>query len=359
MPPRRSIGDMMDLPLDSSPIQVPSVQTGGLPGSGTTPEGSPHSSLSSPRPRPSLSLGSPDTPSPPERVAERRKRSAQDMTQFADETARVQKLVKVDHDGLRAFSKLDCSEQLITLAGHMLKLQRTMGAIQPAEAIFVIPTKLKKKIDDHTCILLMDSSLAAYRNDNLGAPKLLLDLIEDNPAWGYTSEMKDDSSKVEAVDSYMGRALTQGRNVLKSTIKKSLGSDPNDAAVSLRPGALDIVALTQLLLKQFKFKKNGRVTIDIPLCGRIALLRQLITEKDDSTYWTEVDTHLANLRTKYPDKKLYSKFIKRRVLDTDFESYGQVSLDDLNGGAATINPVFTPAPRRNAVASGSGSAPSS
>ncbi|KAJ7784240.1 hypothetical protein B0H16DRAFT_1491769 [Mycena metata] len=249
------------------------------------------------------------------------------MSQFAEETSRVLKLAKTEHDGLLVFAKLDRAEQLVSVAGHLFKLSRTISTIQPADALWTVPSFLKKRIEDNVAILMMDSSIPAYRSEDIGTPKLLLDLLVANDtAWGYTEEIRTDPYKVEVLDACMSRAMVTARNGFKNTLKKSCGSPPAEGQ-TLRTGALNIVALTEALLKQFKHVKTGRVVIDVALCGRIAVLRQLVLEKNDNSYWTDVDSYLASLRTSYPDKVQYSRFVKRKILDVDFDLYGRVSID--------------------------------
>jgi len=119
--------------------------------------------------------------------------------------------------------------------------------------------------------------------------------------------------------------LTSQRNAIKAAITKSLGSDP-PAGATLRLGALDVVKLTASVLSKLKVKSK----VDLPMCGRVAILRKLISEKDDKKYWAEVDIKLASIRDKHTDPHKQSKFIKKCMLDPDCATYGQVNLKSLN-----------------------------
>ncbi|KAJ6552359.1 hypothetical protein B0H10DRAFT_1261808 [Mycena sp. CBHHK59/15] len=297
MPPRLSMAAMMDMPIDSSPLGI-----------------SPTAALYRP--------------------TGRRKRPAQDMTQFAEDFGRAHKLVKSDHDELLVFVKADRSEQMITITGHLLILRQNLSALQPPDTVYTLPLCLKNKIDEKAFVLLMDWSLLAYCNERIGAPKLLMDLVEANPGWGFVGDVRTEKNKYDVVGTFASKCLTLRRNNIKSLVKNSCGSDPEDPNVTLRPDTLNIVELTNLLLKQYK--KTGLVTIDAPLCGRVAILCQLISENDDSKYWQTVDSQLADLRAKYPDNKVLSKFIKRKILDADFALYGRVNLKQLTMSTPTV-----------------------
>ncbi|KAJ7165292.1 hypothetical protein C8R46DRAFT_1035888 [Mycena filopes] len=268
---------------------------------------------------------------PPPHLA-RHKRPARDMTQFTDETALAQKLSKTETADLRTFAKMEYPEQLIALAGQLFILQWNVRGIQPANAVWPVPMSLKKQIEEHVGVFMLDSSIAAYRNEDIGAPKLLLDLLIANPSWGYTTDLRSDPSKFDVVDGCIGRVFITARNNFKNILKKSCGSASEDDETK-RIGGSNIVTLTENLLKHFKLHKNNCV----------ALNRQLVLEKDDNSYWTTVDNYLLELRTNYPDKVQYSRFIKHMVLNVDFELYGQVTLDGLDDSTQCAVPA-TPTP---------------
>ncbi|KAJ6549105.1 hypothetical protein DFH09DRAFT_1503285 [Mycena vulgaris] len=306
-PAHPSFDDMMDMPLDSSPLKSPTQ--------GTSPTLCP--TVPSPPGSPSPSSGS--------TLPRQRKRPAEDMSQYAGEVSRANKLVKADHDELIQFSKSGHPEQMLFLAGRILALAHHQKQLQPAEAPWVMPKRLQDKIDERAAILIGDCSIPAYRDDKIGPSKLLMDSVLANPGWGFTSAMKDVKAAVDVVSSYISRALTSKRNVVKSTILSSLGSDPTDGTL-LRPGALDIVELAKLILLKLKI----RAKVDLRLCGRISILRKLISEKNDNKYWGDVDTKLASVRQRLTDPVKQSKFIKQMMLDPDLQSYGVVNLTDLS-----------------------------
>ncbi|KAJ7443274.1 hypothetical protein FB451DRAFT_1296150 [Mycena latifolia] len=271
----------------------------------------------------------PETPSPPQRTSSgnQRKRPGEDMSQFAGEVARANKLVKADHDQLQDFAKFDRSQQMIFIAGSLFALGHHQRLLQPADAQIVVPKKLRTKILEHAAGLIIDSSIPAYRDENIGPNKLLMDLAHlHGVAWGFTNEMKTDRDQVKAIKDEIGSVLINKRHTLKSTVSGSLGSDPAPGE-TLRPDAVNIVDLATLLTSQLK----ASTKVDIGLCGRVALLRKIITEGNDNKFWTLVDSELAKMRAKYPNAVDLSKFIKKHILDPDFKTYGSVDLAALGG----------------------------
>jgi hypothetical protein len=82
---------------------------------------------------------------------------------------------------------------------------------------------------------MLDPSIPAYRNEKIGAVKLLTvrnlpscrfcslrlsqDLITTNGvSWGFADEMKDDRHQMKAVKDEAGGALTTRRNGIKNTV---------------------------------------------------------------------------------------------------------------------------------------------
>ncbi|KAJ7101130.1 hypothetical protein C8R44DRAFT_988398 [Mycena epipterygia] len=296
-PANLSFDDMMNIPLDSSPLKAPS----------------PRSSTATGSPVPSR----PESPSPLATLPTQRKRTAEDMSQFASEVSRKHKLAKVDNDDLTKFAKLGRDEKMIFIAGQLLSLGHHQRLLQPVEADWTLPKRLQGKIESKAADLLIDSSIPAYRDDKIGPSKLLMDLVVLNPGWGFTLEVQGEKSAIDA------------RNIIKTAISGSLGSDPIVEGIKLRPGALNIVVLATSILNKLKIKTTK---VDLRLCGRIAVLRKLISENNDNKYWGDVDTKLANVREIYPDPKKQSRFLKKAMLDPDLEVYGIVDLNSLNPG---------------------------
>ncbi|KAF7349038.1 hypothetical protein MVEN_01425400 [Mycena venus] len=316
-----SFDELMDLPLvDSSPLKEPSRANSPLPGL-TIPD-----------------LPESPSPFPGNVVPARRKRPAEDMSQFAAEVARAHKLPKAEHDELATYSKMCRVEQSITIMGHILALKRQQNLIMPADAAWVVPKRLHNKINEHAAILIADSSIPAYRNDTIGPSKLLTDMVLANPDWGFGLHLKLEKDAMDTLSSEVSSVLTAKRNIVKTVIISSLGSSPPDGSEQ-RTGALDIVELSHLIISKLKV----RIKVDIRLCGRIAILRKLISERNDNTYWGAVDKKLANVRKKHQDPVKQSKWIKQHMLDPDLALYKHVELNDLaTGPSVPVVPVAGP-----------------
>ncbi|KAJ7334012.1 hypothetical protein DFH08DRAFT_965771 [Mycena albidolilacea] len=299
-----SFDELMDLPLaDSSPLKspisgpiIPDLQESPSPLSGNV-------------------------------VSARRKRPAEDMSQFAGEVARAHKLPKAEHDELATYSKMGRAEQSIAMMGHIFALKRQQNLIIPADAAWAVPKRLHSKISEHAAILIADSSIPAYRNDKIGPSKLLMDMVLANPDWGFGLHLKSEKDAMDTLSSEVSLVLTAKRNTIKTVVISSLGSSPPEGSEQ-RTDALNIVELSHLLISKLKV----RVKVDIRLCGRVAILRKLIAEKNDNTYWGAVDRQLANVRKKHPDPVKQSKWIKQHMLDPDLALYKHVELKDLASG---------------------------
>jgi hypothetical protein len=273
--------------------------------------------------------GLPESPSPlpGNAVPARRKRPAEDMSQFAGDVSRAHKLPKAEHDELTTYSRMGRVEQSITMMGHILALKRQQSLILPADAIWVVPKRLHNKISEHAAILLADSSIPAYRDDKIGPSKLLTDMVLANPDWGFGVHLKSEKDAMDTLSSEVSIVLTAKRNTIKTVIISSLGSSPPEGS-NQRTSALDIVELSHLIVSKLKV----RVKVDLRVCGRVAILWKLISEKNDNTYWGAVDKKLADVRKKHQDPVKQSKWIKQYMLDPDLALYKHVELRDLETG---------------------------
>ncbi|KAJ7914794.1 hypothetical protein B0H13DRAFT_1872665 [Mycena leptocephala] len=297
MSSNKSFDDLMDMPLDSSPLKPLSPPPVVSAAHGSTV--------------PSRS----ESPSPTESVIPpvQRKCVAEDLTQYAGEVSCAHKLVKRDHDDLALFAKAERGEQLVFIAGQLLALNHYQRQLHPAEAAWSPSKKLQGKIDGKACALIADASIPAYKNDKIGPSKLLM---TTRGQW------------MACQPHFQG--FDQQAQHVKTLIGNSLGSEHAEGE-TLRPDALTVVELTTNILLKLKVKSK----VDVALCGRVAILRKLISETTDGKYWGEIDSKLAGIRKKHPDTTHQSKFIKRYMLDPDLEMYGFVNLNKLDsfGGA--------------------------
>ncbi|KAJ6588299.1 hypothetical protein B0H19DRAFT_1247984 [Mycena capillaripes] len=314
-PDNKSFDDMLEMPLDSSPLEPPTH-----PAAART--------VRSP----------PASPSPIGNVLPvlTQKCLAKDLTQYANGVSRAHKLLKMDQEELTCFCKADCGQQLVFIAGQLLALNHQQRQIQPAEAAWVPNKKLLDKIEGNAHILFTNPSLPAYKDDRVRPNKLLMDMVLAQ-GWGFTVEMQDNKGTMDALGSYIGRVSIAKHNTIKGVIATSLGSAPVEGE-KLHPGALNIVQLATKILQKLHVKAK----VDIAFCGRVVILK-LILESTDSKYWGAVDIKLSRLRQSYPDPVKQSRFIKRMMLDLDIEVFGTVELKSLaSTTGVTAVPVAGP-----------------
>ncbi|KAJ6533539.1 hypothetical protein B0H19DRAFT_1080957 [Mycena capillaripes] len=148
----------------------------------------------------------------------------------------------------------------------------------------------QNKIDEHAIILIADASIPAYRNGRIG-PRYCT-----SKHWLEISHMKIEKDAMDTLSTEVSRVLISKRDLVKATILTSLGSPPLAGQTS-RPGSLDIVELSTLIILKLK----GRVKVDLRLCG---LAHGLLTA-----------------------------WIKQPILDPDLVRYKHVELKDLASGS--------------------------
>ncbi|KAJ7715043.1 hypothetical protein B0H16DRAFT_1477674 [Mycena metata] len=263
-------------------------------------------------------------------------------------------------------------EQMISLAGHVSALGQQQKLLLPDDGtwkagkrLVVYPPEFhtylahreaQDKIKSKSVTLIADCTIPAYLNDKIGPTKLLMDIVllraED---WGFPAKLKDEKYVIDSLTSIISGACIATRNKVKSLVLSSIGTDPA-AGTTTRIGALDIVELTRLILSKLKLDPDHA---DVRMCGRVAILRKLVTEISDAKYWGAVDKQLANIRAKHTDPKAQSRWIKKAMLDPDLAAYGQVDLESLN--ATPSVPVTGPSRstvHRDAAGSPAGAADS-
>ncbi|KAJ7809565.1 hypothetical protein B0H14DRAFT_3880930 [Mycena olivaceomarginata] len=128
---------------------------------------------------------------------------------------------------------------------------------------------------------------------------------DPNPKWGFGAELKDEKHATDSLASVVSTVLAGRCNMVKNTILGSLSSDPEEGTTTtaLHPGA--------------------------------------------------TDENLTSVHAKHPDLVMQSRFIKRYVLDLDFQTYGAVNLISFTTPSVLIAGPST-APQAAAVATASG-----
>ncbi|KAI0684054.1 hypothetical protein BC835DRAFT_1422633 [Cytidiella melzeri] len=184
-----------------------------------------------------------------------------------------------------------------------LELMASLSSIRAAAPEFRVSEDLQTNIKTFGYAVLLTPRLSSYRDDvpvditllktlHLGLP----DNIERIPA---------DWAKVKKE---VFHKLTQARSIVKKEIKKSLKGNPT--------GHVDIFRLTQASASK------GSITMTIPLCAQVALMRLVYEEDPSPTYWVTLDEHLASLREKTGGDEMKLARVFKSVLDNDRRAHG-------------------------------------
>ncbi|TFY58536.1 hypothetical protein EVG20_g8109 [Dentipellis fragilis] len=258
-----------------------------------------------------------------------RKRPLDPSLQIAAHWAQVKRLKPEYHQELNKASLCSEREFLLWLGASHLELRQSLDELHPPEAIWMMPKNLESKIDSFAIIIVLCPTLSAYVEKEV-AVRLMMDLINRHPEWGFTAAAKKNKQAMDAVLLRVQSKLTERRYDVKKIIKRTLpaGDDTAEPAVQKNQSSADILSLCQALVKIYK---GDELKVTVPMCGRVAFLRTVLSENpEDSRYWYRVDAELALLRTKYSgDPHSLSKIVKAN-LDLDIEKYGSISTGTLD-----------------------------
>ncbi|KAJ7846977.1 hypothetical protein B0H14DRAFT_3454039 [Mycena olivaceomarginata] len=131
------------------------------------------------------------------------------------------------------------SSSFFYVAGSIFSLAHHQRLLVPTDTPIVLPKKLQGKILDYTSIVMLDPSIPAYRNEKIGAVKLLTDLITTNGvSWGFADEMKDDRHQMKAVKDEAGGALTTRRNgIIRFVSSSTAGASRPTTSIKIEVGS--------------------------------------------------------------------------------------------------------------------------
>ncbi|KAI0074823.1 hypothetical protein K474DRAFT_1709557 [Panus rudis PR-1116 ss-1] len=298
------------------------------------PDGAPF--VASPQPYNSNIEDHSGTPGPPLRSeAQARKRPADNLTPFVERVSQKLRLNKKNEKQLLSYSKLPSAERKVWRAGMQLLTLQQLGAIQPAEAPYVIPSAMASKIVIYSSQYILCSATSSYRST---APGSILKLLEHHPSCGLTADVRNDERKVDVIMRAIKRCLTDCRSSTQKVIVYSLGhphplstgshkeSKPRDTQ-----NIVDLVnaAITELQ-KSRKIPSKEGVRISLEMCGRFAWLRKMYIEKHDN-YWHDMDKQLASLREQFHTPGTNSQSAANDFfigcLEDDLATYGDMNFD--------------------------------
>ncbi|KAJ3559423.1 hypothetical protein NM688_g351 [Phlebia brevispora] len=290
--------------------------------------GPPYTQLSS-RPPGSNSVRNIDSSAP----TRGRKRPLEDHTVTVQRTARRMKLSSESEQTMLKFILASEEEQNIMLLGLILQTRERVDQIQPATAAFKLPQKLHDQIEKYATDVLLCPELSAYCKQ---PTKILLDIFEHHPSWGYTKDVKTDVRKSNVVRVRIQNRLTDRRNSIKAAIARSLGTVDEQG---IRTGFVDIFGLLEDVIRQVRPQFNADMGITLLMCGRFAFLRGTYLAHPGLNFWKEVDIALENVRTEFKDRPKVLSLYFKRILENDLRNYGQVDLDDLEETTPTSEQV--------------------
>ncbi|KAJ7703505.1 hypothetical protein B0H17DRAFT_1127140 [Mycena rosella] len=269
-----------------------------------------------------------------------RKRPAEDMTQFAEHTARNLRLKLTSTQALRDYAQMNALQQSLWLAGQMLFQTELLENLQPPEGVYNMSPTLEGYIDQYSFVLLIDPKTSAYvtKGKNVPVDRLTTFLLKV-PGSGLSTALVQDKQKMKVIETRMRSKLTNGRNAIKDLISNSLGDesveDPEDPAARSN----DIVMLCQQVLN-LSFNKQKDVKVSLEMCGRFAFLRDTYVTlsatptpskvvKATTDFWGSVDKDLKNMRAAKSNDEARISQVIGDILADDKKKYGPANLEEL------------------------------
>ncbi|EPQ51030.1 hypothetical protein GLOTRDRAFT_133358 [Gloeophyllum trabeum ATCC 11539] len=271
---------------------------------------------------------SPDPPGTPPATTMVRtaKRPAEDLSQYAQSVARKKRLCPEDSDELVSYTKLSRGEKDIWMASTLWSIQGTVSQLQAPDAQWDLPSTLKKKIDIYSAVVILSHTISAYVSDEVPR-KLLFEILEIHPSWGYKPEVKENPYKYNMMVSFISSKLTARRYTTKKLIAESIGTTSEDPGEVKRVGADDILILCEKLATNVF--KAAKIIVTVPMCARVAFLRLVYVGSPDAgdKFWDIVDKKIKEFRVKFSNdkQKISRKFAK--ILSQDRTVYGDVDVD--------------------------------
>ncbi|KAJ7482076.1 hypothetical protein B0H11DRAFT_2280188 [Mycena galericulata] len=282
-----------------------------------------------------------------------RKRTAEDMAQYAETVARNVRLKPAAKAELMKFVAATPPQQGSWLAAHLLHLGEKLDALQPGETVYHIPEMLKGQLDKSAFLAIIDAAVPAYLEKDILVKRVQAHL-EGHPSWGWTSEVQADKSKTRVLITRIRAKLTHSRNDMKSLLEKSLGTvdvDEDDEERTPdeernlpprpRTGHTDTYTLTRQIVG-LGARVAPEVKVSLDLCVRVACLRANLPEAPGPTYWSELDKYIKKVReSKQGDPKRISD-VFGSIYEADLVMFpghtlSSAELDELNSTkSATI-----------------------
>ncbi|KAI0055623.1 hypothetical protein BV25DRAFT_1921676 [Artomyces pyxidatus] len=243
-------------------------------------------------------------------------RPERNLALYAKRYAASKKLRRDQVAAVEQFVGDDANTKMLKLYTQGLAIENRLEKIITAQPVFQISPDLSRNITEFSVAVLLSSKIASYKGD---IPRdhvlnILKTFRYDLPP-GIEYVPADWGKVVSAV----GTALTQKRSVWKKQLKASFHKDGPKHST-------DLYSLTR------KLAKNSNCQITVPLCCRVALMRNIYADGNhsDRKFWDAIDERLEWIREKAngDGKKIVKMF--KVLMKEDMDKYGSVEgLPDL------------------------------
>ncbi|KAH8100335.1 hypothetical protein BXZ70DRAFT_939069, partial [Cristinia sonorae] len=230
---------------------------------------------------------------------------------------------------------MSSNERSIFVAGMVLRLSDDIKKLSPPDSQFMIPRNLKDKLEQSVMAVITSPNIDAYVTAQLATQRVMR-MLAQHPEWGFTADVANDRHKSDTVKRAVDNRLTDRRSVIKGLIAKSAGLAV-DKKTGLGVADRDIISLCRAING---LMKGYNATITLPMCARVAFLRNLYVTSVDNRgdgYWSFVDESLLSLRNMFGQKVDGAKQITAtfmNILEEDLKTYGGRDLVD--GVSATL-----------------------
>ncbi|KAF5384318.1 hypothetical protein D9615_003464 [Tricholomella constricta] len=279
-----------------------------------------------------LSVSTFSTPS----VVTHRKRASEDWSQYADSVARRIRLKQSNAEELKDFAKMTGPQQSILLAAMVMRSQEIIQLVQPAEAVYQIPTSLDAKIEKYVFVIFLEPSLGAYVTEDYPI-KQLTDFLQRFPGWGLTNDIMEDPSKLKVIVAKARDCFVTLRNLVKTKIEESIGTKGENGTYS---NSTDVGTLCHQIVA-LRSRIAPKVKPSVKMCGRVAFLRSTfinmmsLAGKVDRTYWPKVDKELEKIRVNKGNDTQKISDVFSRMLTADRLLHGRGDIESLVAQAVT------------------------
>ncbi|KAI0309777.1 hypothetical protein OF83DRAFT_1157539 [Amylostereum chailletii] len=229
---------------------------------------------------------------------------ASNLLAFVHREARLKQIPGDQVKQLEAFAADSHAMKLVKLFMQNLEIMNSLSKIVVATPPFAVSDTLSTNLKEFGIAAMLVPNIANYRNE---PTRIVLDVAK-TLRFNLPPNIENLPSDWAKVTTAAGYEITQIRASFKKIILKSLEGKAKDH--------VNIFALTQQLASKAK------VTVTIPLCCRVALLRRVHTLDPSLRFWTRVDERLARLRKDAGNDK--AKLVKayKAILKTDMECHG-------------------------------------